>query len=775
MTPANKRHVCFFAAAFILGILLATRYGSLWIGICVLLCLSFLWFLKQCGSKKEAAAVGCILAALIFFGFFLCQWQEKSYEAVTSHISSGTSIQLQGTVCRKERKTKSVVYELKNTSCQTEGEVFCGGRILVYGSDDSISVGAVAEVFGDAELFSLAPNEGNFDAKQYYRSQNITFRVFAVSMKEVKAAPLPWGEYLYQFRKRMMEVFTEQLNERDVGILCTMILGSKTYLEEETKQLYQSSGISHILAISGLHISILGLGLYQFLRRCRCSYPVSALISSFTVLNFAWMSGFGIAARRATVMYLFLVGAQMVGRAYDSANALALAALILLIANPMSLFQSGFLFSFTAMISICVTTSFLPEQKCGPGRREKMFRRCFLNVGIQMWMMPLTAWFYYEVPLFSYLLNLFVIPLCGWLLGFGLLGGILGMFVSSLAKWLFFVCHGILELYEVAMVGVNRIPGNSLLTGQPSVYFLFIYYVLLAGLACVRVRNSRESRISRKTVVSLGTVFASLFLCLHSPKVQTFRVDYLDVGQGDAICVSDHGQHVFIDGGSTSEEDVGKERILPFLKFHRIGKVDAWIVTHADEDHISGLIELLDSGYPVRYVLLAETIPVDDGWEKIKNASARAGVTVISVGEGETLQFGDSRMECLYPRRKEEETERNALSQVWRLECRNYSFLFPGDVGNEQEELLLQRGLLEHADVLKAAHHGSKYSSGEMFLHQVSPLLTVISCGRENRYGHPHREALERIAETGSRILSTMDSGQITVGIQREKLYVKEN
>ncbi|MEI3340560.1 MAG: hypothetical protein V8R80_12040 [Eubacterium sp.] len=166
---------------------------------------------------------------------------------------------------------------------------------------------------------------------------------------------------------------------------------------------------------------------------------------------------------------------------------------------------------------------------------------------------------------------------------------------------------------------------------------------------------------------------------------------------------------------------------------------------------------------------------MDDGWEKIKNASARAGVTVISVGEGETLQFGDSRMECLYPRRKEEETERNALSQVWRLECRNYSFLFPGDVGNEQEELLLQRGLLEHADVLKAAHHGSKYSSGEMFLHQVSPLLTVISCGRENRYGHPHREALERIAETGSRILSTMDSGQITVGIQREKLYVKEN
>lgn len=270
----------------------------------------------------------------------------------------------------------------------------------------------------------------------------------------------------------------------------------------------------------------------------------------------------------------------------------------------------------------------------------------------------------------------------------------------------------------------------------------------------------------------MGIILSALILCLLFPQKRQMRIDFLDVGQGDGICIADKaGHHIFIDGGSTSEKNVGIYRILPFLKYHQIRMIDAWIVTHGDEDHISGLIEILNDGYPVRYLVLAEAMPEDEQKKLLVSAAEEAGTEIIFVCAGDALKMKGFTMECIFPAEWETGEDANSLSQVWLLQEGDFSVLFTGDIGEAQEKLLLERKKLQDVTLLKAAHHGSKNSSSESFLEAIEPDVTVISCGEHNVYGHPHAETLERLDAVGSEIFCTMECGQITLFMDKKEIW----
>ena len=770
MILESKRHLSLCAAAVVCGILAAGRPGKIWLLLCVLLLAVCVWQLFKCRKKTEAVAVGFLLAVTALASFLLYTHQERQYQIIIGQLRAGTQVQISGTVCRKEIKEKNYLYYLKHSYYKIKEKTYYGGSVILYYAEDVIPIGAVISASGEAETFAPAANEGNFDAKSYYRAQNITFRVFVDEMQEEVSARSLFRERLYRIQKRVSNVFAEELNERDAGILCTLVLGSKAQLEDETKQMYQSFGISHILAISGLHISFIGLGIYRILRKCRCSCYLSAGVSAFVTVCFALMSGFGVSAKRALFMYLILIGAQVIGRTYDAVNALALALLLILLENPAALLQNSFLFSFTAMISILATTALFRGNGRQEGKKtfwQSIYRRLLTGGAIQIWMLPLTAWFYYEVPVYAFFLNLLVIPLCGWLLGLGLVGGMAGLWFPVLSKWLLVFCHFILNLYDFAMEILGLLPGNRLMTGQPSVWFLFFYYLLLC---CVYLFFGRK-KLRRILGICAGVLAA---VCLSGVRQEQFRIDFLDVGQGDGICISDgRGGHVFLDGGSSSEDEVGKYRLYPFLKYHQIKSIFAWIVTHGDEDHISGLLEVLEMGYPVEHLFLAEAMPRDEAFWQLVSAAEEAGSEITYIRAGDEIQLSGVKMICLYPDGEETEKDRNALSQVWLLEGHALSALFTGDIGEAQERKMQERGLLVPVDILKAAHHGSKTASSELFLHEISPELTVISCSVGNRYGHPHAMTLKRLAEIGSKICQTKEHGQITVKEEGGRIFVE--
>ncbi len=843
----QKRHLCLFAVAFVFGTVLYCRKGAVWLPILIALGAVLAVGVMTGRRRRERRIVAGIVLALLVAAFALCGGQEHSYGQIQELIETNPGRELSGTVYKKEIRSDRCLYYL-HTSYQ---------KVIVYDDTDEVSIGSDVTVCGTWQAFSHATNEGAFDYAEDYREQKISFRVFADEITVEREPHFSFREGLYRLQQRISAVFSDSLSAREAGVLAQITVGNKGLMDSEVRALYQEAGISHILAISGLHISILGFGVYRFLRRLHLPHHLCEGVGCGIVLCFVMMSGMGTSAIRALVMYLLLMGSYACGRTYDSLNALAFAALVLLVPNPMNLYRSGFQFSFLAMAAIVLWSEITrraaerkearlrmagetsAERRAGqsvvPTAEKKERRltkigaelksRLLFGAFLQMTLLPLTAWCYYEVPLYATFLNLVILPLCSALLGFGLGGGVLGIFFPQAAKWLLIPCHLILRFYEGMVTLTNRLPLHSRITGQPSAWTMLAFYAAFLFACWMFLRRSEgfpRSFVQKISFFSSGRfdktgrrfrtgqyrkwgfVLPLLLLAviLFVPQRQYSRIDFLDVGQGDGICLTvGDGVHLFIDGGSSSESGVGEYELEPFLTYHAVRHVDVWILTHGDADHYSGLLELLESGYRIDRLVLAAAMPHDAAWEELTVAAETNGTEVLYAAAGDEIVLSDATMTCLYPAAEDGDiaetntesgsfadatagdevpstggsasTDTNEFSQVWEFSKDGLSVLFTGDIGEDEERLLIERGLLSDEVVLKVAHHGSRYSSCADFLAAVSPEYAVISCGKNNVYGHPAQETLERLTEAGCEILQTPESGQITFYEKRGKWKIR--
>lgn len=295
-------------------------------------------------------------------------------------------------------------------------------------------------------------------------------------------------------------------------------------------------------------------------------------------------------------------------------------------------------------------------------------------------------------------------------------------------------------------------------------------------------------------IIGIGML---LLLFLFAPGKGGFEIDVLDVGQGDGIFVRTEGNAcLFIDGGSSDIKKVGEYRLLSFLKSKGVEKIDFWLVSHADEDHISGLKEILSLGYRVKTVVFSEKILRDDAWMEIAGFAKQNGTEVLYLKAGDKMHIGDAVISVLHPG-DGVATDKNEGSLVFLYEEGDFSALFTGDIGETSEKQVLEalkqingmdiaaqtsqdfsqeqinKSLEKKIDFYKAAHHGSNYSNCKEFLQALQPTVSVVSCSKKNRYGHPGEKAIRHMEEAGSSIYYTMESGQITVKRQNGTLVVE--
>ncbi|MCC8142022.1 MAG: DNA internalization-related competence protein ComEC/Rec2 [Lachnospiraceae bacterium] len=775
MILQEKRHLCLFVAAYLFGTVLYCRREAVWIPILLVLGLVLFFGIASGESRGEKIAVSGILIALILTSFFVCGYQDHSSRRIQELLKTDPQTELSGRVLKKEIRSDQCLYYL-NTQYK---------KVIIYFDTDEIPIGSEVTVRGKWSSFSHASNEGSFDFAQDYADQNISFRIFADDILLEREPVLLLREGLYRLQQRICTVFADSLCEQEAGVLSALCVGNRGVMDPDVREMYQEAGISHILAISGLHISILGFGLYRFLRKIRLPCHLCEGIGCGVIVCFVVMSGMSTSACRALIMYLLLMGSYAFGRTYDPPNALALAALILLIPNPMNLYRSGFQFSFLSMAAITLFNAIMRRLKKAEGNPEevavasskkksiwqgagiRMMGAFMFSACLQLALLPLTAWHYYEVPLYATFLNLLILPLCSGLLGFGLAGGFLGIFFPQAAKWLFIPCHFILLIYEKAITLVNNLPLSQWITGKPPAWIMLAFYLALAGVCLFFLIPQIPKFIKTHGRWFVLIPPALLFCILFVPERQYCRLDVLDVGQGDGIFLTNGaGTHVMIDGGSSTVSSVGSYEIEPFLKYHGIREIDVWIVTHGDLDHYSGLLEVLEDGYRVECLVFSEAMPHDEAWETLTAAAAVNGTEVLYAKAGDELALEGCKMTCLYPAAEDAQRDladdANEFSQVWLFQRGEMSALFTGDLGAEQERQLLEREALTDCVLLKAAHHGSKYSTCEEFLKEVSPEYAVISCGEHNVYGHPAPETMERLANAGCEIYQTPQCGQLT-------------
>lgn len=657
-------------------------------------------------------------------------------------------------------------------------------------SPERLLLGSRVTVKGTLCNFNPATNPGEFDAEKYYRALKIGWKLTDAELLAESSYYSAWQEILYgmkvYWRERLFRIFPK----KEASIMAAMLLGEKKGLDGEIKELYQRNGIVHILSISGLHITIIGMGIYRLLRRLNAPRCPAAVCGCCILLLYGAMTGFGVSTCRAVGMYFIRMAAEAVGRTYDMLTAAALLAVAMVWQNPLYLGHSGFWLSFGAVFGIGVLYPvFLERKEEGKKswKREQMgILRAFLEemghrlyqsilacLSIAMMTLPIQLWFYFEIPTYSAALNLLVIPFMTLVM----LTGLVAMIVPGLGMVGTVDCL-ILQGYEGLCRFFGRLPFSLWNPGKPAVWQVILYYLILFGtLGIMEVKKRHIS--SKKVILTILVIGLAAIFALNFEKGN--RVTFLDVGQGDCICLrTKEGRTYLFDGGSSSRSQVGKYVLKPFLKYHGISHIDGIFVSHPDADHCNGLEELLANreqwGFTIGKLYLSPTIDESGKGKQEDGASGFGGlIHAASLGkkqiaptyiyEGDGLKTGRTTITCLHPA-ADSIMEGNAASQCFYVDFGENTLLLAGDVEKEGEKRLLkelqERGIRD-ITVLKAAHHGSKNSTSEEFLEWVSPDLAVISCGRNNRYGHPHKELLKRLEEAQCSILGTEKRGAITL------------
>lgn len=790
------------AVCFLLGILCAAYGGGG--SFAAVSAAGLLWLVSLaavCRRKKhvrELCTRITLCALMIFLGFCDYQSAQLKRQSYLPKISSGMPLTVQGKVAGKQLKNNQYIYEL--TDCfvreqkgthlyhfSMQEPVSCNG-ILAYSDSDLVSIGEIVILNGTAELWKTAVNEGNFDAQAFYLARKTDFALKNLTLLEKHGRKSFWREGLFALKLRLKEVYAATMEPLACGVMTAMVTGDRTLLDEETKRLYQTAGLSHVMAISGLHISIIGMTLYRFLRKRGCTFGTAGIIAGICLYGYGTMAGMGTSIQRSAGMFGLLLLAQASGKSYDSLNALGLMGLILLWRNPYLLWDAGFQFSFAAIVGVvwfggCISFADTSHRK----QKETLF----VSAAVQLATLPVVTWYYYEIPLYALPVNLLVLPLMGVILSCGVAGGALGLVWLRGGAFLLCFSEKLLALVRWLCACVAALPQSMVIVGRPKLWQVVCYYAGLAGAAYFLYAQKSSGRAPARQVCRLFCVSAALLFVLLFRPPKTFELSFLDVGQGDGIYLhSERGCDMFVDGGSTSEKQVGTYRMLPFLKYKGVKSIDVWFVSHTDEDHISGLRELLTAGYAIDTLVFAETILRDEAYEVLAKLAEKNGTELLYVKAGDTLYLGDARLSVLFPAGTDDESlalaeDKNANSLVFSYEENGFCGLFTGDTGAEQERAILKAreqlaaaGKTENGrigiDVYKAAHHGSRYSNSSELLERISPRISVISCAENNRYGHPHTEAVARMKESGSEVFCTMDAGQITIKIRDGGLLVEQ-
>ena len=697
----------------------------------------------------------------------------------------GEVLAITGQAYKIEKREKHQAVYLKNNSIlqiqKDQKQSFQESKFILYTDPEiQIHIGNAIRAAGELSFFQNARNPGNFDQKLYYQRQDIHGSAWAKEVEVVDDSIWKIRDWLSEFRSQWKKALIQAMGEKDGNVLSAMLLGEKSEMDPDTKELYQVSGIGHILAISGLHLSFIGIGAYRIFRRMTGSYTAGGIAGILLLVLYVMMIGVTISAVRALVMFLFRVGAEMTGRHYDPPTALAAAAAAVLLWRPLSLYDGGFWLSFGAVFAMIIV---LPIFKGLP------VQGFWASVSINLTILPVMLFYFFEFPPYSLLLNLFVIPLMSAMLLLGLLGSAAYAAGIPIAVFGLRICKVILWLYEKCCEIGMGIPGARMIAGKPRLWQIAAYYILLAA-ALVFLRRLRRKEIKKASgmettgrikIMPLLALAAGIFiLTFRFGEEGRLSVTILDVGQGDGIFIQGPaGGTYLIDGGSSDIKKVGQYRIEPFLKSRGVGKLDYVLISHGDSDHMNGVADLIERrkiGIEIGTLVL----PMQEAWDEslcsLADMARQAGIQVAEIGPGQGIQEKEAALFCIQPAKGDEIQPGNEASMVLALSSGEFDMLLSGDVEGKGEELLTERlTKTEQArtwEVLKVAHHGSRNSTSERFLQSVQPAFAIISAGEQNRYGHPHQETLVRLKERGIKIYSTQDKGAVMIEVKDGQMTI---
>lgn len=636
-------------------------------------------------------------------------------------------------------------------------------------TDQKISMGQWVTLRGKVEPFLAATNPGQFDAHRFYQIQGISYKLIDASLIGTSKEWSLYKEKLFEIKTRIGFQIDKIMPEKYAGIVKTMLLGNKSELDKNTKNLYRQTGIAHILAISGMHISFLGMGLYECLRRAKVPNVIASVVAIVGMLQFGMMVGMSASAYRAIIMFSMQLLARLWRRTYDTLTALAVASVMVLMEQPRYIYHTGFLLSFGAIMGIVYIYPILFEvlgQVCLNKHGEKIVKAGIFSLSITIFNLPIILWNYYVIPPYATLINIIIIPCLIVVLSCSVISigiSFIWIFLSKICAIPSVILLFLIE--KVAQLSMY-LPANQWIIGKPELLQIFLCYLFMFSGVCAFVFH-------KKKLAFVAIVLSVIVVIISFPSKA--NITMLDVGQGDCTIIADgKGNCFIIDGGSSSEVKIGEYKIIPFLKHEGISKVSCIFISHMDKDHMNGIRELIllgkKEGIEILSIVMSKNSMKENLFDAefeqfIKEINAQ-NINITLIEAGDIITKGNLNVTCLHPSQQFGVTDKNEQSLVLKIKLGNFVGLFTGDISSfVEQEIINYFSIDEQIQLLKVSHHGSKNATSEVFLKRIMPDYAFISCGRNNSYGHPSKEVLKRLEQVGSQIYTTKDNGAITIQV----------
>ena len=782
-------------------------FSQAWILVIIFLCL----WMATVALRKQGWGSWVVLGIFISLGSASIQayLHPKHPPSHVSQFNGTGRIALEGTIDRPPHRTPQGTQLLIRSS-----EVIVSNRHIPVNGHVLLFVPSQSEPFrfGDRYRFLcvLHPprgfhNPGGFSYERHLAFQRVHTTGFSEEQGWVKLGEGYGNPLLLQvekWRDQIRRFLEGEATPPSSAILKALVLGEQGDIPEEISEQFTATGIAHLLAISGDHLGIVAFLSFSLLlwilkrsETLLLSVSVKKWAAALTIpclLLYTFIAGAGISVIRATIMVIVFFLSILFQRERNLLHTLVLAAFLILLFSPPSLFDVSFQLSFLAVLSILYMVPrilpllsrekiLVPQETSWRQRLWKYLKLSFLVSGVAtLGTAPFVALHFNRISPVGLLTNLFIIPWVGFLIvPMALVASVLSFFIPWVAASLIQVSSAVTSVLLQVVAWVASFPFASFFLSTPTPVEILLFYLLL--FLTVHLRRGRAIR-TLFICVSLALVFDGVYWNVKDRFQKDLVLTFIDVGHGDSILVEfPGGKRMLVDGGGQEDDrfDIGKQVIAPFLWGKKIRRIDYLVLTHPDPDHLKGLNfvashfrvgQFWDNGIGSEsepYWRLHETLATKKverlSFNQMSPPRGIEGVLVFFCNPGNEGKSSDGERKVSF---------HNNRSLVMKLQFHRVAILLAGDIEKETEYNIVRSGHALKADVLKVPHHGSSSSSTLPFLEKVNPTYAMISVGTRAMGRLPHPEVLRRFQDLGCRVYRTDHHGAMTVVTDGETIKI---
>lgn len=631
----------------------------------------------------------------------------------------------------------------------------------------SIKYGDSLYIEGEFKQPEEARNYKGYNYKQYLKTKKI---IGTVELEKSKILKSSNGSFIHNIQKYIRDTINGTLTDEEGNLLLAILLGDKDKLSEDIQESFKTSNLSHMLAVSGAHVSYIILGLTYVLQNSIIGKKNGKIVCIFFLLVFMAITNFTPSVTRACIMAVLTLFSGIIYRKSDVYTNISVAALITLIFNPYSLLDLGFQLSYGGTIGIIIFIKRIQEKKSNSKVINYIKQMALVSIYANIIIIPIMMYHFNTVSFTFIISNIMASPILGIIVITGFLFIIASITVKPLTRLIAIFIKPILSILIKISQICSKLPFSNILVVTPYMFNVISYYAII--LYCIKSKKNNKCKI----IICLLIVLILInFIIYIFP--QKLRIFFIDVGQGDStLIITPDKKTVLIDGGGSDSFDVGEKVLLPYLLDRRILKVDYVLISHFDTDHCGGILTIMEK-VKVKNIIISEQAEHSENYERFKKLMIHKKIRLIEVKKGDKIKIGRySEFKILFPTsRLLSENPLNNNSIVAQFNYNNFKMLFTGDIEKLAEQQILKTEKAEiRADILKVAHHGSKTSSIPEFIKAVRPKIALIGVGKNNTFGHPNQQTIKNLENIKCRIYRTDLQGEIIIKIdQKGRMNVK--